>query len=117
MLGAAFKPNSDDVRDSPALHVAQALANAGAQVRVYDPQAMANSAKLFPALDYAGSAVSAADQADAVLHLTEWREFAAVDPRELTQVVRRPVMIDGRNSLDPARWRAAGWVYRALGRP
>ena len=115
--GAAFKPDSDDVRDSPALHVAQALSDAGAHVRVYDPEAMPNSAKLFPALEYAASAVVAADQADAVLHLTEWREFATVDPGQLAGVVRRRVMIDGRNSLDPARWRDAGWVYRALGRP
>ena len=115
--GAAFKPDSDDVRDSPALHVAQALSDAGAHVRVYDPEAMPNSAKLFPALEYAPSAVVAADQADAVLHLTEWREFATVDPGQLAGVVRRRVMIDGRNSLDPARWRDAGWVYRALGRP
>ncbi len=115
--GAAFKPDSDDVRDSPALHVAQALSDAGAQVRVYDPKAMPNSAVRFPALQYVASAIDAAQDADAVVHLTEWREFAEVDPVQLAGVVRRRVMIDGRNSLDPQRWRDAGWVYRALGRP
>jgi UDPglucose 6-dehydrogenase len=115
--GAAFKPDSDDVRDSPALFVAQMLADEGARVRVYDPQAMANSARLFPALDYADSAVAAALNADVVLHLTEWQEFAAVDPAALGEVVAQRIMVDGRNSLDVQRWRDAGWTYRALGRP
>jgi UDPglucose 6-dehydrogenase len=115
--GAAFKPDSDDVRDSPALFVAQMLADEGARVRVYDPQAMANSARLFPALDYADSAAAAALNADVVLHLTEWQEFAAVDPAALGEVVAQRIMVDGRNSLDVQRWRDAGWTYRALGRP
>jgi len=115
--GAAFKPNSDDVRDSPALHVAGELSLAGAQVRVYDPQAMTNAAQIFPSLEYVESASAAARDADAVLHLTEWREFADVAPEELATLVRRRVIVDGRNTLDPLRWRAAGWTYRALGRP
>jgi UDPglucose 6-dehydrogenase len=115
--GAAFKPDSDDVRDSPALFVAQMLADEGANVRVYDPQAMANSARLFPALHYADSAVAAARDADVVVHLTEWQEFADVDPYALSDVVAQRIVVDGRNSLDPTRWRAAGWTYRALGRP
>jgi len=115
--GAAFKPNSDDVRDSPALHVAGELSLAGAQVRVYDPQAMTNAAQIFPSLEYVESASAAARDADAVLHLTEWREFADVAPEELATLVHRRVIVDGRNTLDPLRWRAAGWTYRALGRP
>jgi UDPglucose 6-dehydrogenase len=114
--GAAFKPDSDDVRDSPALFVAQMLADEGADVRVYDPQAMANSEQLFPELHYASSAIAAAQGADVVLHLTEWQEFADVDPRALSDVVTQRIVVDGRNSLDPQRWRDAGWTYRALGR-
>jgi UDPglucose 6-dehydrogenase len=117
VFGAAFKPNSDDIRDSPALNVAASLQLQGAQVTVYDPKANDNARKLFPTLDYADSAFAAAERAHLVLHLTEWSEFAAMDPEELGRVVAIRRIVDGRNALDPARWREAGWTYRALGRP
>ncbi len=117
ILGAAFKPHSDDIRDSPALDVASRLHRAGAHVTVYDPAALANARRDYPALAYAESAVEAATGADAVLHLTEWPEFRQMEPAVLGDVVRRRNVVDGRNALDPERWRAAGWHYRALGRP
>jgi UDPglucose 6-dehydrogenase len=116
VLGVAFKPDSDDVRDSPALNVAGQLQLQGAHVSVYDPKALDNARRVFPTLDYAASVQQACHQADVVLHLTEWAEFAELDPAELRDVVRRPVLVDGRNCLAPAAWRAAGWTYRGLGR-
>jgi UDPglucose 6-dehydrogenase len=117
VLGAAFKPDSDDVRDSPALNVAGQIQLQGATVNVFDPQAMDNSRALFPTLNYATSAFEACEGADVVLVLTEWAEFRSIDPVGLKAIVRSPSVIDGRNCLDPADWRAAGWTYRALGRP
>jgi UDPglucose 6-dehydrogenase len=117
VLGAAFKPNSDDIRDSPALDVATRIHRAGAAVTVYDPAALPNARRDYPDLDYADSAVEAARDADVVLHLTEWREFRDMDPAVLGDVVHRRYIVDGRNALDPRRWRDAGWHYRALGRP
>jgi len=117
VFGAAFKPDSDDIRDSPALSVAASLQLQGAQVTVYDPKANDNARKMFPTLEYADSALEAADRAHVVLHLTEWSEFAALDPEVLGRVVATRRIVDGRNALDPARWRGAGWTYRALGRP
>jgi len=117
VLGAAFKPDSDDVRDSPALEVARSIQRAGAAVRVYDPEAMASAKDMHPTLAYAPSALEACQDADVVLHLTEWREFRELDPAELARVVRRRRLVDGRNVLDGAAWRGAGWTVRALGRP
>jgi UDPglucose 6-dehydrogenase len=117
VLGAAFKPNSDDIRDSPALDVATRIQKSGATVTVYDPAALINARRDYPDLDYADTAVDAVRDADVVLHLTEWREFRDMDPAALDAVVRRKFIVDGRNALDPQRWRAAGWHYRALGRP
>ncbi|MFV0129577.1 UDP-glucose dehydrogenase family protein [Streptomyces sp. HMX112] len=117
VLGAAFKPDSDDVRDSPALNVAGQIHLQGGQVTVYDPKGMDNARRLFPTLGYAESALEAVRGADVVLHLTEWREFRELDPEELGQVVADRLILDGRNALDPARWRGAGWTYRAMGRP
>jgi UDPglucose 6-dehydrogenase len=117
VLGAAFKPESDDVRDSPALNVAGMLQLNGATVNVYDPKAMENSQRLFPTLNYSTSALEACDRADAVLVLTEWQEFVDLDPDALAQTVRARVVVDGRNCLDAARWAAAGWKLYALGRP
>ena len=117
VLGAAFKPDSDDVRDSPALDVAATMQRQGAAVCVYDPQAMDNARVKHPELGYRPSAVAAARGADLVLHLTEWTEFRQMDPRVLSAVVAGRHIVDGRNALDPARWREAGWTYRALGRP
>ncbi|HEU4911873.1 MAG TPA: UDP-glucose/GDP-mannose dehydrogenase family protein [Actinomycetes bacterium] len=117
ILGASFKPDSDDVRDSPALNVSGQIQLQGAQVTVYDPRAMDNARALFPTLAYAGSVTEACEAADLVLHLTEWQEFREMDPAVLDGVVTEKRIIDARNALDPARWRAAGWTYGSLGRP
>ena len=116
VLGAAFKPNSDDIRDSPALDVADRIRRQGATVTVYDPAAMANARRSYPDLRYAESAHAAVTDADLVLHLTEWQEFRETDPAALGSAVRQRRIVDGRNALDPGVWRAAGWTYRALGR-
>jgi UDPglucose 6-dehydrogenase len=115
--GAAFKPESDDVRDSPALWVAGQLQLRGASVRVFDPRATHTARVMFPTLTYAESAIEACRDADLVLHLTEWREFREITPADLAGVVSRPRIFDGRNVLDLQAWRAAGWTARALGRP
>ena len=117
ILGAAFKPDSDDIRDSPALDVALAIQRSGAAVRVYDPQAMGNAKNSYPTLAYSPSALEACADADVVLHLTEWAEFRALTPDDLAAVVRERNIVDGRSALDPTMWRTAGWHFRALGRP
>jgi UDPglucose 6-dehydrogenase len=117
VLGAAFKPNSDDIRDSPALDVAASIQQHGAAVALYDPAAMDNAKRIHPEIGYRESAVEAARGADIVLHLTEWKEFRTMDPAALTAVVAHKRIVDGRNALDPVLWREAGWTYRALGRP
>ncbi|MFI0938006.1 UDP-glucose dehydrogenase family protein [Streptomyces sp. NPDC021020] len=117
VLGATFKPDSDDVRDSPALNVAGQIQLQGGQVTVYDPRGMDNARLHFPTLGYAPSAQDAVRGADAVLHLTEWREFRELDPAALAELARGLVVLDGRNTLDAALWRKAGWTYRAMGRP
>jgi UDPglucose 6-dehydrogenase len=115
VLGAAFKPSSDDVRDSPALDVAQLLHGMGAQVTVYDPAALDNARRACPELSYAETLAEAARDARIVLLLTEWAEFADLTPDDLGAVVAQRNMVDGRNVLDPDLWRSAGWNYRALG--
>jgi UDPglucose 6-dehydrogenase len=117
VLGAAFKPDSDDVRDSPALAVAAELQQRGAHVRVTDPRAGDNARKRRPELTVVDTVAEAVDDAEAVLLLTEWREYRELRPADLAGRVRRRTIIDGRNALDPAEWRAAGWHYRAPGRP
>jgi len=117
VLGCSFKPNSDDIRDSPALDVAGTVHGLGARVTVYDPAAMEKARRAHPELEYAGSMIGAATDADVLLLLTEWREFAEADPAELAKVVAQRNIADGRSVLDADRWRAAGWRYRALGRP
>jgi UDPglucose 6-dehydrogenase len=116
VLGAAFKPNSDDIRDSPALDVASTIASLGARVTVYDPQALERAREAHPELNYADSMLEAARDADVVLLLTEWTEFREANPEELAVVVAQKRIVDGRNALDPTYWRASGWTYRALGR-
>ncbi|WP_228807579.1 UDP-glucose dehydrogenase family protein [Nocardia otitidiscaviarum] len=116
VLGAAFKPLSDDVRDSPALDVAVRLHHAGIEVTVYDPEANRSASRIAPQLRYAPNATAAVLGADVVLHLTEWREFRELDPALLSSVARRRVLIDARNTLDPEPWLSAGWDFRALGR-
>jgi UDPglucose 6-dehydrogenase len=116
VLGAAFKPDSDDIRDSPALNVAAQLQLQGAVVRVTDPAAVENSRRLWPQLDYADTAEEAAERADAVLVLTEWKQYRELDPVAFGKVVKQKRVLDGRNALDREAWTAAGWAYRALGR-
>ena len=117
VLGVAFKPNSDDVRDSPSLAVCDQLQAEGAAVSVHDPVAMPNAAKRRPGLHYAGSVFEAARDADLVLHLTEWADYQAIDPAALGRVVARRVIIDARCCLDAELWHDAGWTVRVLGRP
>jgi UDPglucose 6-dehydrogenase len=117
VLGAAFKPNSDDVRDAPSLAVAAALAKAGADVRVYDPQGMENARAAQPALHYESSMADAITGAELVCVLTEWAEFRNADPNTLGDLVAGKRVIDGRNCLDAALWARAGWQYRGMGRP
>jgi UDPglucose 6-dehydrogenase len=117
MFGATFKPDSDDVRDSPALDVAVALANAGATVVVHDPKGTVNAERVYPTLTYSTDVLEAAIDADLIIHATEWMEYREIDPAELSKVVSQKNIIDARNKLDVASWRAAGWNIRALGRP
>jgi UDPglucose 6-dehydrogenase len=117
VLGAAFKPHTDDVRDSPALNVAAALHLRGAQVTVYDPQAGDTARAMFPTLSYGTSVADAVQGSDVVLVLTEWDEFVQADPQHLAGLTSTPRLIDARGKIDPAAWRAAGWSYAGLGRP
>jgi UDPglucose 6-dehydrogenase len=116
VLGAAFKPLSDDVRDSPALHVAGQLHLKGAEVRVYDPEANNNARAVSPALTYVASTDAALGGADLVLHLTDWPEFREIDPERAGRLARQRRIIDGRNRLDADCWRLAGWTFRGVGR-
>ena len=116
VLGATFKPDSDDVRDSPALDIAAQLQEAGAQVVVHDPKGIEPARKRFPNLDYQEKVVDAVKGADAILHLTEWKEYRELDPSVIGQLVKSKFLIDGRNMLDRNLWRAAGWRVHALGR-
>ncbi|SFF45101.1 UDPglucose 6-dehydrogenase [Actinacidiphila alni] len=116
-LGAAFKPNSDDIRDAPALDVARTLHAAGAVVTVVDPAAVPNARRAYPELTYATDALAAAAGSDVVVLLTEWAQFREIDPHVMGDVVAHRRIVDGRHALDSVQWRTAGWDYRALGRP
>ena len=116
VLGATFKPDSDDVRDSPALDIAAQLQAAGATVVVHDPKGIEPARKRFPNLDYQEKVTDAVKGADAILHLTEWKEYRELDPSVIGQLVKSKFLIDGRNMLDRDKWRAAGWRFHALGR-
>ncbi|MGJ4124775.1 UDP-glucose dehydrogenase family protein [Corynebacterium macclintockiae] len=118
VLGAAFKPNSDDVRDSPALSVAGSLSLSGANVTVYDPQGMENAAKIFPTLTYAPNVEEALEGAEIVIVATEWKQFQELDPVAARKLVagENPAVLDGRNCLPRKEWEAAGWNFLALGR-
>jgi UDPglucose 6-dehydrogenase len=116
VLGAAFKPDSDDVRDSPALDIADQISQAGASVNVFDPKANANAKIRFPNLSYVDSVEACLSGAEIVLHLTEWKEFRTIDPTKAKTLVARANIIDGRNALDRELWERAGWHFRALGR-
>jgi UDPglucose 6-dehydrogenase len=117
VLGAAFKPDSDDIRDSPALNVAAQIRLQGGHVTVHDPRALDNARKAWPDLSYSDSINDACQGATVVLHLTEWPAYREIDPVALGAIVKERRLVDGRNVLDPAQWRSAGWTYRALGRP
>ena len=116
ILGAAFKPDSDDVRDSPALDIAAQIQAAGAVVTVHDPKAIANAQKRFPALNFADDVNATLKDSEIVLHLTEWKIYREIDPVKVKSIVKNPIVIDGRNTLDRDLWRSAGWKFRALGR-
>ena len=116
ILGAAFKPDSDDVRDSPALDIAAQIQAAGAVVTVHDPKAIANAQKRFPALNFADDVNATLKDAEIVLHLTEWKIYREIDPVKVKSIVKNPIVIDGRNALDRDLWQSAGWKFRALGR-
>jgi len=116
ILGAAFKPDSDDVRDSPALDIAAQIQAAGAVVTVHDPKAIANAQKRFPALNFADDVNATLKDAEIVLHLTEWKIYREIDPAKVKSIVKNPIIIDGRNALDRDLWQSAGWKFRALGR-
>ena len=116
VLGASFKPDSDDVRDSPALSVSAQLSLQGADVVVTDPEAIDNAQRKWPDLRFVADAEDALRGAELVLVLTEWPEYVALDPAHVGTLVRDRRVLDGRNCLDAGTWRAAGWTYRALGR-
>ena len=116
VLGATFKPDSDDVRDSPALDIAVQLHAAGAEVVIHDPQGIEPARKRFPNLEYAPVINDAIKDADLILHLTEWKEYRQIDPAAISSIVRSKIIIDGRNMLDRTLWRNAGWKFHALGR-
>ena len=117
VLGLSFKPNSDDTRDSPALDVAASLHALGARVVATDPEAVVNARRRVPGIEYVRTAQEAAAGADVVLLLTEWQQYRDLDPASFAELVAHRRILDGRNVLDPVAWRAAGWTYRALGRP
>jgi len=117
VLGAAFKPDSDDIRDSPALSIAGAMHENGARVTVHDPEALHGVRTRYPHLGTADSITDALADADIVLHLTEWKEYRALDPQELKGLVKNPIIIDGRNVLDLDTWSQAGWKITYLGKP
>jgi UDPglucose 6-dehydrogenase len=116
VLGATFKPDSDDVRDSPALDIAAQLHAAGAKVVVHDPKGIEPARKRFPTLAFEEDVRVAVKDADAILHLTEWKEYRELDPGAIGQLVKSKFLIDGRNMLDREKWRSAGWRVHALGR-
>ena len=116
ILGATFKPDSDDVRDSPALDIAAQLQAAGANVVVHDPKGIEPARKRFPNLDYAEKVADCVKGSDVILHLTEWKEYRELDPSVIGQLVKSKFLIDGRNAIDREKWRAAGWRVHALGR-
>jgi UDPglucose 6-dehydrogenase len=116
-LGIAFKPNTDDLRDSPSLDICKRLAAEGAIVSVHDPVAMPSAARGYPDFRYADSVHEAARDAEVVLHLTEWADYRAIDPAAVGQVVAQKILVDGRSALDADAWHAAGWSVHRPGQP
>jgi len=116
-LGLTFKPNTDDMRDSPSLDILPALIEAGAKVRAFDPEGMAEATKLMPELDYCADAYATMQAADALVLITEWNEFRALDLERVKALLRQPLVIDLRNIYTPEEMRAAGLDYHSIGRP
>ena len=117
VLGLTFKPNTDDMRDSPSLVILPALKVAGAEISAFDPEGMAEARQLMPEVHYCKSAEEAMTGADAMVLLTEWNEFRALDPHRIRALLRSPVVIDLRNVYNPADMREAGLQYSSVGRP
>jgi UDPglucose 6-dehydrogenase len=116
LLGLAFKPNTDDMREAPSVDIAKVLLAAGADVRAYDPAAMERSRMLLPEVEYLKDAYQVAAGADALVLITEWNEFRQLDMARVKQLMRRPVIVDGRNIYDPSAMRGLGFTYRGIGR-
>jgi UDPglucose 6-dehydrogenase len=116
LLGLAFKPNTDDLRDAPSMDIARVLIAAGAEVRAYDPAAMARARVLMPEVEFSADAYAVADGADGLVLVTEWKEFRDLDLGRLKGSMRRAVMVDGRNIYDPSMMRSLGFTYRGIGR-
>jgi UDPglucose 6-dehydrogenase len=116
LLGLAFKPDTDDMREAASVEIAQALLRKGAVVRAYDPAAIERARAIMPDIDYRRNAQGVARGADAIVVVTEWNEFKQLDMQKLKRLMRRPVIVDGRNLYDPAEMRRLGFVYRGIGR-
>ena len=116
LLGLAFKPNTDDMREAPSIDIARVLVAAGADVRAYDPAAIERSRMLLPEVEYFKNAYEVADGADALVLVTEWNEFRQLDMARIKQLMRRPVVVDGRNIYDPVLMKSLGFTYRGIGR-
>jgi UDPglucose 6-dehydrogenase len=116
MLGLTFKPNTDDMRDSPAIAIALALADAGVSVAAYDPEGMELAKPLMPEVEMQPNAYAAIEGADAVVIVTEWDAFRALDLNKVKALAKAPVLVDLRNIYDPAEVRAKGFAYSSVGR-
>ena len=116
LLGLAFKPNTDDMREAPSLEIAKILLSRGASVRAYDPAAVDKARAILPEVDYRQDPYAVAESADALVVVTEWNEFRNLDLARIRHAMRRPVLIDGRNIYDPAGMRGLGFTYRGIGR-
>ena len=116
LLGLSFKPNTDDMREAPSIDIAKVLLAAGAEVRAYDPAAVERSRVLLPEVEYLRDAYAVAAGADALVLVTEWNEFRQLDMARIKQLMRKPVIVDGRNIYDPALMRSLGFTYRGIGR-
>jgi UDPglucose 6-dehydrogenase len=116
LLGLAFKPSTDDMREAPSVEIAEALLRRGALVRAYDPAAMGNAKAILPGIEYRRNAYAVARGADALVLVTEWNEFKQLDLARIKRGMKRPVLVDGRNIYDPEQMRRLGFVYRGIGR-
>jgi UDPglucose 6-dehydrogenase len=116
ILGLAFKSDTDDVRESPAIEIAQQLLDGGARVKAFDPAAMGSAARVVPRLELCGDAYAVAEDADALLVLTEWAAFQELDLEQIRDEMHAPLLLDGRNLFDPDEMAVLGFRYRGIGR-